>query len=72
MGGLWRDVSECADDKLSIAHMEHRDRARLSALRIWSSLWERDRPQCGKRPSFDTQLNISSLLSSAMEKFSLV
>lgn len=23
MGGLWRVVSECADDKLGMAHIEH-------------------------------------------------
>ena len=23
MGGLWREVSECADDKLGMAHFEH-------------------------------------------------
>lgn len=69
MGGLWREVSECTDDKLGMAHIEHTE-TQLSAVHI--CLWERDRPQCGKWPSFDTELMISSLLLSVMEKFSLV
>lgn len=61
-------LSERADDKLNMTGTERTQTERG----YLSRLWERDRPQCGKRPSFDTALKISSLLSSAMEKFSMV
>lgn len=38
-GGLWRDVSVCADDKLGSVGRQraHPDRARLSAPSAWES-----------------------------------
>lgn len=45
IGGLWRVVSECADDKLGMANIERAETERsYLCCAFWSRLWERDRP----------------------------
>lgn len=61
--------SECADDKPGVANGEH---VGYLLAEPGVACGNETEPQCGKRASFDTELKISSLLLSAMEKFSLV
>lgn len=55
-------VFECPD-KLGMANIEHRGYLWLVGLCTPRCLWERDRPRCGKHPSFDTAEDQQSALS---------